>query len=252
VSRATNRNFHSFLGKGFGENTRIGNEQGIYWGLKIQPIRKLVFTSYFDLFNFPWLKYQVDSPSDGKDFMASATYSFNRNFNIRIQYRNKLKEMNLKDETFKFVRIEPKKMEKILLDLNYIISPSFSIKTRIQHTQIEFDKGKNSGFLIAQDINYSQHKFSLSTRFALFDTDNYDSRQFIYERDLLYVYSVPSFYSKGVRYYFTARYSVSRNISLWMKYAQTNYFDADKIGSGLEEIKGNTKSDVSFQVRIKL
>lgn len=245
-------NFHSFYGKAFGENTKIGNEQGIYWGLKIQPFSRLVITSYFDLFNFPWLKYQVGAPSHGKDIMISATYLIYRKLNFRIQYRNKIREMDFKDEGSQFVRIEPKKTEKMLMDLNYIISPRFTIKTRIQNTLVKFDIDKSRGFLLAQDINYSYQKFSFSTRFALFDTDDYDSRQFIYERDLLYVYSVPMFYKQGVRYYFLVRYNLSKNISVWMKFAQTNYYDTDKIGSGLEEINGNTKSDVNFQIRIKL
>lgn len=250
--RNYDRNFHSFLGKGFGENTNVGNEQGIYWGLKISPFSRLLITSYFDLFNFPWLKYQVDAPSQGKDFMISASYIIYQKLNFRVQYRNKIREMDIKDKGLQFVRIEAKKTEKMLMELNYTISPMFSTKTRLQHTQVELDLARNNGFLIAQDINYSHHNIAFSTRFALFDTDNYDNRQFIYERDLLYVYSVPSFYNQGVRYYFLARYNLSKNISVWIKFAQTIYYGADKIGTGLEEINGNTKSDVNFQVRIQL
>lgn len=250
--RNYDENFHSFYGKAFGENTKIGNEQGIYWGLKVQPMRRLVITSYFDLFNFPWLKYRVDAPSQGKDFMISATYLIYQKLNFRIQYRYKIREMNLKDEGFRFVSIELKNTEKMLMDFSYIISSSFSIKTRIQNTQVGWDNDRNRGFLVAQDINYSHQKISLSTRFALFDTDDYDNRQFIYERDLLYVYSVPAFYNQGVRYYFLARYNLSKNISVWVKFAQTKYYGTDNIGSGLEEINGDTKSDVNFQVRIKL
>lgn len=250
--RKYDENFHSFLGKAFGENTKIGNEQGVYWGLKIQPFSKLLFNSYFDLFKFPWLKYQVDAPSTGKDFMVSATYSFNRNSTIRIQYRNKINEKNIKEEGISISHIEPKKNEKLLMDLNYILNSKFSIKTRIQKSIVTFNGEKNNGFLIAQDINYSQSKVSFSTRFALFDTNNYDSRQFIYERDMLYVYSVPSFYNKGVRYYFLTRYNLSKKLSIWIKYARTTYYSIDSIGSRLEEIIGNIKSDASFQIRIKL
>ncbi|MCK5278931.1 MAG: helix-hairpin-helix domain-containing protein, partial [Cyclobacteriaceae bacterium] len=101
--RNYDKNFHSFYGKAFGENTKIGNEQGIYWGLRILPISKLVITTYFDFFNFPWLKYQVDAPSQGKDFMISGTYLVNQNLNFRFQYRNKTKEMNYKDEELPYV-----------------------------------------------------------------------------------------------------------------------------------------------------
>ncbi|MCK5469893.1 MAG: helix-hairpin-helix domain-containing protein, partial [Cyclobacteriaceae bacterium] len=232
--RNYDKNFHSFYGKAFGENTKIGNEQGIYWGLRILPISKLVITTYFDFFNFPWLKYQVDAPSQGKDFMISGTYLVNQNLNFRFQYRNKTKEMNYKDEELPYVRIERKTTERLLLDMDYAINANFSMKTRIQGSHVDFNSKTGTGFILAQDIIYTQQKYSLSTRFAIFDTDNYDNRQFIYERDLLYVYSIPSFYNQGVRYYIVGRYNLSKNVSFWIKFAQTKYYGTETIGSGLE------------------
>ena len=250
--RNYDKNFHSFYGKAFGENTKIGNEQGIYWGLRILPISKLVITTYFDFFNFPWLKYQVDAPSQGKDFMISGTYLVNQNLNFRFQYRNKTKEMNYKDEELPYVRIERKTTERLLLDMDYAINANFSMKTRIQGSHVDFSSKMGTGFILAQDIIYTQQKYSLSTRFAIFDTDNYDNRQFIYERDLLYVYSIPSFYNQGVRYYIVGRYNLSKNVSFWIKFAQTKYYGTETIGSGLERIIGETKSNLSFQFRLRL
>ena len=250
--RKYDENFHSFYGRAFGENTKIGNEQGIYWGLRILPISKLVIATYFDFYRFPWLKYQVDAPSLGKDFMISANYLVNENLSIRCQYRNKMKEMNFKDKTAPIVSIEPKTTERLLLDLVNKMDARFSTKTRIQYSKVNFNLQTNTGFILAQDIVYTQPQYVLSARFALFDTDNYDSRQYIYERDLLYVYSIPSFYNKGVRYYLFAKYTFNKNISIWLKWAQTEYFGSDTIGSGLEEIMGNTKSNFSFQARFRL
>ena len=250
--RNYDKNFHSFYGKAFGENTKIGNEQGIYWGLRILPISKLVITTYFDFFNFPWLKYQVDAPSQGKDFMISGTYLVNQNLNFRFQYRNKTKEMNYKDEELPYVLIEPKTTERLLLDMDFAINANFSMKTRIQGSHVDFSSKMGTGFILAQDIIYTQQKYSLSTRFAIFDTDNYDNRQFIYERDLLYVYSIPSFYNQGVRYYIVGRYNLSKNVSFWIKFAQTKYYGTETIGSGLERIIGETKSNLSFQFRLRL
>jgi len=66
------------------------------------------------------------------------------------------------------------------------------------------------------------------------------------------VYSVPSFYNKGVRYYLLGKYNISKNLTIWIKFARTQYYNVDKIGSGLEEINGDQKTNVNFQVRIKL
>jgi hypothetical protein len=160
--------------------------------------------------------------------------------------------MNYKDEKLPYVRIEPKTSERLLLEMNNVINANFSMKTRIQSSYVDFNSNTGTGFILAQDIIYTQQKYSLSTRFALFDTDNYDNRQFIYERDLLYVYSIPSFYNQGVRYYIVGRYILSNNVSFWIKFAQTKYFDTATIGSGLEEIIGDTKSNLNFQIRLRL
>ncbi|MCK5703939.1 MAG: helix-hairpin-helix domain-containing protein, partial [Cyclobacteriaceae bacterium] len=199
-----------------------------------------------------WLKYQVDAPSRGRDFMSSASFTLSNNLKFRFQYRRKSKDMNCNDEELPFLRIEPKIYNRVLLDMNYMINSIFSTKTRIQHTNVNFNSEKSTGFILAQDVIYTRQKLSLSARFALFDTDNYDNRQFIYERDLLYVYSIPSFYNQGVRYYILGRFNVTKSILLWIKFAQTKYYALEEIGSGLEEINGDTKSNLSFQVRIKL
>ena len=250
--RKYDENYHSFYGESFGENTKIGNEQGIYWGLRFQPISRLIVAAYVDFYRFPWLKYQVDSPSMGKDFMISANYLVGESLNFRFQYRNKVKEMNFKDEFTPIVRIEPKTTERLLLNMDTRIDARFSMKTRIQFSKVDFNLHRNTGFILAQDIIYNQPQLALSARFALFDTDDYDNRQYIYERDLLYVYSIPSFYSKGIRYYLLAKYALNKNISIWLKWAQTKFLESETIGSGLEEILGNTKSNISFQARIRL
>ena len=67
--RRYDRHFHSFYGNAFGENTRNGNEHGLYWGLKIIPLRKVTASAYYDQFRFPWLKYRVDAPSKGYEYL---------------------------------------------------------------------------------------------------------------------------------------------------------------------------------------
>jgi hypothetical protein len=42
---------------------------------------------------------------------------------------------------------------------------------------------------------------------------------------------------------------LSRRIDLWARYALTQYFDKETIGSGLDALEGNKRSDVKFQIR---
>lgn len=246
------KDFHSFYGNAFGENIRIGNEQGLFWGLRIVPLRRFELTAYVDFFKFPWLKYRINAPSKGSDMMASATWQVSDDLNFRIQYRSKTTELNYTEEGISFPQVLPKTTERWLVHMNYHYKDRFSIQTRIQQSYVSFNDNQSTGFIIAQDAQLKYPFFSISGRFALFDSDSYDTRQFIYERDLLYVYSFPAFYNQGVRYYLVTSIELFKRTTLWFKIGQTRYFTSDSIGTGLEEIQGNKKTSIGTQLRIKL
>jgi hypothetical protein len=89
-------------------------------------------------------------------------------------------------------------------------------------------------------------------RYAIFDTDSYDSRIYAYESDILYAFSIPAYYSKGTRMYVNLKYTFKDFMDIWIKYSQTYYSDKNVISSGLTQINGNTKSEIKVQVKIKL
>ena len=107
------------------------------------------------------------------------------------------------------------------------------------------------GFLTFLDFLYKPLLSPLAgvLRLQYFETDSYDSRIYAYENDVLYSYSIPAFYDKGYRYYLTVNYDLGKKISFWLRWAQTIYRDKATVGSGLDEIKGNKKSELKLQAR---
>jgi hypothetical protein len=87
--------------------------------------------------------------------------------------------------------------------------------------------------------------------YAIFDTDNYDTRIYAFENDVLYGYSSPAYYYKGSRINCVVKYRISRSIDVWVKYGQTFYSNKNVVSSGLTQINGNSKSEVKLQVRFK-
>jgi hypothetical protein len=61
---------------------------------------------------------------------------------------------------------------------------------------------------------------------------------------VLYFFAIPAYANRGTRTYLTARYKVSKSIDVWLRYGQWFYNNVEIIGSGLNEIMGNTKSEV--------
>jgi hypothetical protein len=89
-------------------------------------------------------------------------------------------------------------------------------------------------------------------RWQYFETDGYNSRLYAYENDVLYSYSIPVFFDKGCRYYFTVNCDLTKKLSCWFRWAQTVYRDKDLVGSGPDEISGSRKTEVKVQFRYLL
>ncbi len=64
------------------------------------------------------------------------------------------------------------------------------------------DQSPAYGYLLSQNLVFKLpiRHLSLTVLYALFDTDSYDERIYAYESDVLYGYSVPSYYGKGIRF----------------------------------------------------
>jgi hypothetical protein len=124
-------------------------------------------------------------------------------------------------------------------------------KTRAQFSTYEFGGATTKGLALMQDISLDVGKLSLTARYALFDTDDYDNRQYVYERDVWLAYSLPAYSDTGVRKYILAQYTINKHVTLWVRYATVRFTNLEKIGSGADTIDGNVGTDIRAQVRIK-
>ena len=86
---------------------------------------------------------------------------------------------------------------------------------------------------------------------AYFKTDDYNTRIFSNEKNMLYSFSIPSFYGEGIRLSTVLRYNLTKRFYVSMKAAWTHYYDRYRIGTGLEEIAGRDKVDIYTQINWK-
>ena len=93
--------------------------------------------------------------------------------------------------------------------------------------------------------------FSGNIRLMYFETDDYNSRLYAYENDVLYSFSIPVFYDKGYRYYVNLNYDLGKKLTLWARWAQFIYTERETVGSGLDEIPKNRRSEVKLQLMYK-
>ena len=131
------------------------------------------------------------------------------------------------------------------------MNPNFRLRTRLQGSSQREGEVFTQGFAIVQDVNFDVWKLKFNTRMALFDTEDFDNAQYVYENDVLYAFSIPAYSGQGIRSYATVRYDPTRKVSLWMRYAQFSFRDRETIESGLDEIEGNTSSELKLMMRVK-
>ncbi len=253
LSRTFDRDFHSFYGSAFGESSRPINENGVYLGLNYKINTKFNVSFYYDLFEFPWLRFRLYQPSNGDEWMGRLTFKPKRNIKMFVQFREERKWRNLSVSNSSFnYSVDEGLKRNYLFHLEGMIAKPWSFRTRIQGSTFDFSDLKTSGFAISQDIHADFNRWRFSTRMALFDTDDYDNRQFFFERNVLWAFSMPSLYGQGMRYYFLAQYKMNEKFTFWLRWARTTYTDREVISSGLQEIIGNKQTDVVFQLRYQL
>lgn len=85
--------------------------------------------------------------------------------------------------------------------------------------------------------------FSYNIRFQYYETDNLYRRMYAYENDVLYGFSIPAFLIKGFRYYTIINYDVSKKLFLWLRIVRTTYLNQQTVGSGLDEIPADTRTE---------
>jgi hypothetical protein len=249
--RNISKSYQALFGNAFTESTTPSNEIGFYSGITIRPAAGIRIDAYSDYYKFPWIRYRLHGPGYGRDYLLQLTYKPNKLLELYARYKNEKKDINASENDSAIHYLVANKRQNFRVHLVYKLTSSFVLKARTEI--ISFNKrseGGEQGYLMYAEGSY-KHGFRLSTNLRLqyFETDSYNSRIYAYESDVLYSYSIPPFYDKGFRYYFNINYDLSRSFSCWLRWSQTIYENRKSIGSGLDEIVGNKRSDIKLQLR---
>jgi hypothetical protein len=236
----------------FSEGNKAANESGFYLGATIFPVKKWRIDAYADFWRYPFIRYRVDAPSDGSEYVLQVQYYPARNVDMYWRIKFETKEKNYSDQEYGVQQLEEYYNFRVRYNIGIRPESRIEFKTRIEYVMYkqEFSEAEH-GFLLTQVINYRPFKIPLrlATHFALFNTDTYNARLYSWEPDVLYAFSVPAYYSQGARVALLLKYDIIDNFSVWLRYANTFFYDKDVIGSGLSEVQGNNKSEVKFQLR---
>ena len=251
VHRYYQQNYHSFFGQSLGEGSDGSNERGFYAGFNFNPNKRWSFSVYNDYFNFPWLKYRVDEPSAGFEVLGQITYTPIKTFKSVLRYKRKLTAQNPDDKSA--IRLTDNVVkENFRAGVEWRSNKKFGFQNRLEAARYKKGESKREiGYLIYQDVTYSplSSKFSANMRVAYFRTPSYNSRVYAYEDDVLYGFSFGMYNGHGFRTYLNLKYHLGKRLNLWSRYAISIYPGETTVGSGLDQIAGNKKSEIKLQLR---
>jgi hypothetical protein len=119
----------------------------------------------------------------------------------------------------------------------YSVHDNLTLGTRIDFSFV--NPSGSRGMILFQEISYSFSKLpvTLWARYCLFNTDDWNSRIYTYENDLLYSYSIPALYGQGSRSYIMAKWKIGEFAELRIKYGITSSFTEVKSVENTEEFK---------------
>lgn len=238
--------YYSLFAESFSEGGAVQNESGIYLGLTWHPVINLSVMAYTDFAYFAWPKYQASDTSHASDNLLQVMFNPG-NWAFVARYRLKVREKDNNDKTGLTYKTEHRGRMSGAYN-----TTSWNYKTQLDFSYTRYKKN-SLGWMISQSFGYSlKSLLSLNASFGYFHTDDYDSRVYSYERGMLYSFSFPAFYGKGMRCSLYANYDLLKKMTITAKIGTTKYFDRDKIGSGYQQIFHSYATDLELQVRMKL
>lgn len=243
-----------FFAKAFGKSSRVSNENGVYFGVEVNPIRRWKIAGYADAFVFPFLKYDASAPSKGFDSFFQVDFMPSRNLNMYLRVKQGDSEKNYTDLLQPTRTLANYNRQSFRYNVNYSWQ-SLSFRNIIEFNFAQkAQEDVTEGFAIVQDISYNSNWRDLvvSLHYVFFDAQNFDNRLYFYERDVPYSMYTPMLYGVGNRYCINLKMEVVRGVQLYLRWAQTIYADGrQSISSGLEEILGNVRSELRVAAKVK-
>jgi hypothetical protein len=228
------------------------NEKGIYAGAGFRLNEKISISGYYDWFRFPLLDDHCQFPSDGLDSRAYVSWNPSRALSLELQVQHKYKEEVKNQGTAKVPHWTalPKITERCRLDCDMELSGSIRLSTlgEVKRAVKKYLAGDETfnGWLLYEQAGYSGKRFSLKSRFTVFDISDYDAAIYVYEDDLPQTFSMGMYNGRGKSVILLASWQPSKQLRLAGRFEKVWYSDRKAYGDGNDQRA--TSAPASFHI----
>ena len=234
--RSYDPGFISFHGKGLFSSSAGDNVRGVFGNFTFEAARHFFISAGCDLHIHPWLKYRCSSPSAdvSKEVRLKYLPSDKITLEAIYNYRQSMLNQNDLNGIRKQLSFEGSLIKGLV---RYLPDKNLTLVTRLDYKVTRPEGGR--GMLLLQDVSYRFGKIPLSIwfRYCIFKTDDWDSRLYTYENDLLYSFSIPALSGEGSRSYVMVAWRATKFIDFRIKYGLTEIHKENNANSETEELK---------------
>jgi hypothetical protein len=217
IYRYYKEGFVSLHGKGSGGNSVLWTGKSILGNFTFEAAKSLFISGGCEVIEYPWLRYRASSPS----------YSIRREMRLRyIRSDQFLVEsacyyhLSTTDDgrLNTIPGLEEMTVRSFSTSFRYNLHENLTLGTRFYYKISE--QSGSEGMLMLQDINYRFGSIPVTIwiRYSLFSTDDWDTRIYAYENDLLYTYTIPALYGRGCKNYIMLSWRIRDRAEIRFKY----------------------------------
>jgi hypothetical protein len=217
--RAADRAYHAFGASAFMENETVNNEKGVYLGVSWRPNPFITVDGYIDRFQFPWLRFRVNEPTQGMDQMVQITWKPDRQTRVLVRWRG-LERTENESGIAVFRKSLSTFRSGFRFHIEQIVSRQWEWRGRIELSQLlRMDNFRERGFMSYLECHWlsKKGKWAGNGRLSFFDTPSYDTRIYAYEPDVMYYSTIPANFGKGMQLFFNLRMAVNDKLNIYLK-----------------------------------
>ncbi|MEZ4966189.1 MAG: hypothetical protein R2791_13180 [Saprospiraceae bacterium] len=222
LHRSFPKDYQSIYASPFAETSGAANEQGMYLGADIRYIRRWQINAYADIWRHPWLRFGVGAPSRGREYLLRVLWTKSKAFSAYVLWQREIKERDSDVEGL--AGLLENQRDRLRFHANCRVSAGLEFRSRIEWTFYEVAGLNSRGYIAYQEAVVRPLGSNVSGvfRYAIFDTENFDTRVFAFENDLFSSISIPAFSGRGTRFYLNLQWRISRWLRLEGRYEQTD------------------------------
>jgi hypothetical protein len=243
LTRNYRPSYQAIASNAFAETSGNRNEVGNYIGVEYAFSRRILLNSFVDIFHSPWIKSSTKSSSEGMELLSKISYKKSKRQLFSISYRFKKAQLN---------GIAEKHSYQLRLNYEQAINSILRLRYRLEFHRVNFT-AIQMGYLFFVDfiLQSPERPFSINARYALFNTDSYETRIYAYERDVYFAYSIKPYFYQGQKIYVNAKWRLRRFFTFVFRLSHLQYPYLKSIGSGNDLIENNKKTEFTCQLRIR-